>query len=118
LLLSLAILKYRQYFFLLQTLKLTTKIGKVRKTKFGSIDSSPFDILIFSSKLKQRVSENIDEIWEELESFGITGSSTGNLEDFEDEVKYLLISISLLLRNWCSVDRTLRLEGTEEEGLG
>jgi len=48
----------------------------------------------FSSKLKQRVSENIDELWEELESFGVTGSSTGNLEDFEDEVSNVMKIVS------------------------
>ena len=42
-------------------------------------------MIIFSSKLKQRVSENIDEIWEELESFGAAGTSTGNLEDLAEE---------------------------------
>lgn len=40
-----------------------------------------------SSKLKQRVSDNIDELWNELENFGPQGAAGGNLEDFEDEVE-------------------------------
>ena len=38
------------------------------------------------------MSENIDELWEELESFG-AGASTRNLDDFDDEVRILSIIV-------------------------
>ena len=40
------------------------------------------------------MSENIDELWEELESFGAgAGASTRNLDDFDDEVRILSIIV-------------------------
>ena len=47
------------------------------------------------------MSENIDELWEELESFGAgAGASTRNLDDFDDEVRILAVIVGVIVFVW------------------